>query len=91
MRNSLKNNSTCILNKYWQPTLEIKVDRTSVKTFASVSKEAGPVLVTRVLNKETLNTHKKLLPVRPKTALEIRKKTQKEWQLQSVLRYTQTQ
>ena len=39
-----------------------------------MAKETGPILVTRVLDKEGLNTEKKLLPVRPKTVLGIRKR-----------------
>ena len=66
-------------------------DKTRTKTYASVSKEKDLALVIRDLGNERLNTPKKLVPVRPKAALGIRKKKRrKEWQLQSLLRYTQT-
>ena len=47
------------------------------KIFANASKETGPILATRVLGNERLNSEKTFLPhfqVRPKTALEIRKR-----------------
>ena len=71
-------NFTCILNKYWPPTHEITVHRTPTKTFASVSNETCSILVTHVLGNKRLNTHKELLPVRPKTAPEIKKKKKKK-------------
>ena len=49
-----------------------------IKTFASVSKETSPILVTRVLSKGKLNTDKKtFLPVRLKTPPEWKKKKEK--------------
>ena len=77
MRSSLRKNSSWILNKYWPPTLEIIVDRTSTKTFPRVSGETDPVLVRRILGNERINIHKKLLTVRPKTA-PGKKKQKKE-------------
>ena len=52
-----------------------------------------PILITHIYKSNWQNLHKNILPVRPKTVLEIResKKKKKEWQLQSVLRYTQIQ
>ena len=53
-----------------------------------MTQETGPILVTRVLDNERLNTNKKLLPALPALGKTKRKK---EWQSQSVLVYTQTQ
>ena len=54
-----------------------------------MSKEKFPILVAHIYKNNWRNFLKKLLPVCQKTALGIRKR-KKEWQLQSVSRYTQT-
>ena len=56
------------------PMPEIKVHRTPTKIFDIVSKETNPILITRSLNNERLNTRKKLLSIRPNTVIGIRKK-----------------
>ena len=53
-------------------------DKTRTKTFASVSKERDLVLVIRDLGNERLNAPKKLFPVRPNTALRIRKEKEEK-------------
>ena len=69
--------------------LAIHVSHRNGQTFIW-SKETNLMLVTCALGKERQNIDKKLSPVRPKRkGKKIKKK--KQWQLQSYLRYTQTQ
>ena len=48
-----------------------------IKTFASVSKETSPILVTRVLSKGRLNTDKKTFTSPSKNTARMEKKKEK--------------